>query len=94
MIVRIVKLTLQPERTGDFLALFNRYKKDIAAFPGCMHLQGLQGSDRSNIFFTYSHWDNEESLNKYRNSDLFSEVWPQVKEWFQEKPEAWTSKML
>lgn len=94
MIVRIVKLTLQPDKTENFLSLFQHYKKDIAAFPGCLHLQGLQDTSKPNIFFTYSHWDNEASLNKYRHSDLFSEVWPQAKEWFEEKPEAWTSKTL
>ncbi|MCX6182008.1 MAG: antibiotic biosynthesis monooxygenase [Bacteroidetes bacterium] len=94
MIARIVKLTLLPDKIGDFQQLFDRYRKDIAAFPGCLHLQGLQGTAKTNIFFTYSHWDSEESLNKYRNSDLFNEVWPQAKEWFQEKPEAWTTNML
>ncbi len=94
MIVRIVKLTLRPEKTEDFLALFNRYKKDIAAFPGCTHLQGLQDIKNTNIFFTYSHWENEEALNTYRHSALFNEVWPQAKEWFEENPEAWSSIML
>ncbi len=94
MIVRIVKLTLQPEKVADFLTLFQRYKKDIAAFPGCLHLQGLQNIKNTNIFFTYSHWDKEESLNTYRNSKLFNEVWPQAREWFLEKPEAWSSHTL
>ena len=94
MIVRIVKLTLFPHKTKDFLALFNRYKTDIAAFPGCLQLQGLQDIKNTNVFFTYSHWDNEESLNKYRNSELFNEVWPQAREWFEEKPEAWSSVIL
>ncbi|MFM7022123.1 MAG: putative quinol monooxygenase [Flavobacteriales bacterium] len=94
MIVRIVKLTLQPEKTEDFLALFNHYKKEISSFPGCLYLQGLQNTESPNIFFTYSHWDSKESLNNYRNSPLFNEVWPQARTWFKEKPEAWSSKIL
>jgi quinol monooxygenase YgiN len=94
MIVRIVKLTLQPEKVEDFLSLFQRYKKDIAAFSGCKHLQGLQDITNINVFFTYSHWESEEALNTYRHSELFNEVWPQAREWFEEKPEAWSSKTL
>lgn len=94
MIVRIVKLTLRPDKIKHFLALFNRYKKDIASFPGCISLQGLQDIKNTNIFFTYSHWENEEALNKYRHSDLFNEVWPQAREWFEENPEAWSSIIL
>ena len=94
MIVRIVKLTLQSDKTEDFLAFFAKHKKEITSFPGCLFLQGLRDINNNNIFFTYSHWKNETALNAYRDSDFFQSIWPQAKLWFAEKPEAWSNTPL
>ncbi|MCD6069167.1 MAG: hypothetical protein K0S33_3993 [Bacteroidetes bacterium] len=91
MITRIVKMTFAPEKVADFLALFNESKEQIAGFPGCSHLKLLNGTDNTNIFFTYSIWDSEESLNKYRDSELFASVWGRTKALFAAKPEAWST---
>jgi quinol monooxygenase YgiN len=42
------------------------------------------------IFITHSLWDSEEDLNKYRDSELFQSIWPTIKPWFAEKPQAWS----
>ena len=39
---------------------------------------------------TYSHWKSIEDLNKYRDSETFGSVWPKIKPWFNDKPEAWS----
>ena len=39
---------------------------------------------------TYSHWENEQALENYRLSETFGTIWPKIKLWFAEKPEAWT----
>jgi quinol monooxygenase YgiN len=83
-------MTFQPLQTETFLTLFNAYKAKIEASEGCSKLMLLQDQTSSNIFFTYSEWDNEESLNKYRYSELFKTVWAQTKILFQEKAEAWS----
>jgi quinol monooxygenase YgiN len=62
----------------------------IRAFEGCEYLQILQDKDDPLTVFTYSHWTDEEALEHYRNSDLFRELWPQARNKFAEKPQAWT----
>jgi len=36
---------------------------------------------------TVSRWDSEKSLNDYRMSELFGEVWPETKRLFAAAPE-------
>ena len=43
---------------------------------------------------TYSHWESEEALNKYRDSELFKSVWSFTKALFAEKPQAFSTKKL
>jgi hypothetical protein len=47
-----------------------------------------------NILFTYSYWESEDKLNSYRDSSTFGEVWPTIKPWFEEKPNAWTTQVV
>jgi hypothetical protein len=42
------------------------------------------------IFFTYSHWDGPDDLERYRTSAVFADVWPVVKALFEAPAEAWT----
>ncbi len=90
MIVRIVKMTFYPEMVSDFLKVFTHSKNAIRNFEGCLHLELLQDAHHKNIFFTHSHWDSEEHLDNYRNSDLFVATWSKTKILFVEKPEAWS----
>ncbi len=90
MLIRIVKMTFSPDKTGDFIAEFNSRKHLIASFEGCAGVELLRDIANPNIFFTYSKWQNEEFLEKYRKSDLFGKVWSHVKQWFADKPEAWS----
>ena len=86
-LIRIVKMTFHQEKVNDFRKIFDERKEKIASFPGCTKLELL--NDR-NIFFTYSIWDNEESLEKYRTSELFQATWALVKPLFSAKTEAWS----
>ena len=94
MLTRIVKLTIAPDRVADFLKTFDERKEMIASFEGCSSVELLRDVQNPNIFFTYSNWDNEKSLEKYRNSELFNTVWDMVKKWFAEKPEAWSVEQV
>ncbi len=87
-------MTFEPTQVETFQALFEIYKQKIKASEGCTKLMLLQDNANSNIFFTYSEWENEESLNKYRYSDLFKTVWSQTKALFSAKAEAWSLKDL
>jgi quinol monooxygenase YgiN len=94
MIKRIVKMTFQPEKLNEFFSLFEEVKNDIAEFEGCHHLELWQDKQHSNVLFTYSIWDNEQALNKYRFSSLFKSTWSDTKILFSAKPEAWSLDCL
>jgi heme-degrading monooxygenase HmoA len=90
MIVRIVQMTFRENEIDNFLSLFETRKHLIRHFSGCRHLELWQDANRPNIFFTYSIWETEESLNRYRFSDLFKDIWTKTKALFEEKANAWS----
>lgn len=90
MIVRIVKMTFSEDKVVDFLHNFDKNKAAIRAFEGCHKLRLLKDISKDNVYFTYSWWDDENALNKYRNSDLFQGVWKLTKTFFSDKPQAWS----
>lgn len=90
MFVRIVKMDFNPNKISDFLEIFNTNKLKIRAFTGCQFLELYQDKTKPNIFFTYSYWEDESALEKYRNSELFIKVWSQTRLLFNNKPEAWS----
>lgn len=90
MFVRIVKMGFQEDKIDQFMDNFEENKGKIRGFEGCEFLELYRDKHNTNRFFTYSYWKDEESLEKYRNSDLFKNVWAQTKVLFNEKPEAWS----
>lgn len=94
MIIRLVKMTFQQEKIKEFLNIFETEKVKIRAFEGCRHVELLNDLRNPQIFFTYSLWDSEEYLEKYRSSDFFKATWEKTKKHFVEKPEAWTVQSL
>jgi len=90
MLVRLVKMSFQPEKIAEFLANFEVNKTKIRAFDGCSFLELYQDKQTPNVFFTYSYWSSEAHLEQYRNSELFKAVWAKTKPLFNAKPEAWS----
>ena len=90
MIVRVVKMTFRPEEVGHFLALFEGWRHQIIAFPGCRHLELLHDLHDERVLFTYSTWDHADDLEAYRTSAVFAGVWPVVKKLFAAPAQAWT----
>lgn len=90
MIVRIVKMTFKEEEIPHFQLYFTEIVPLIREQKGCRKVSLLHDSKDPRIFFTYSKWNTEEDLDTYRNSELFGQVWPKVKAWFDAKPEAWS----
>lgn len=90
MIVRIVKMTFEADKTGDFEAIFAESKALIKNFPGCLHVELLRQHDNPQVYFTYSHWENPEALEAYRHSELFAGVWKRTKALFAAKAEAYS----
>ena len=94
MFVRIVKMSFEPSKIEDFLAHFETNKMQIRNFDGCQFLELYQDKAQTNVFFTYSFWDQEKDLENYRQSDLFKTVWSKTKPMFNAKPEAWTVEKI
>ena len=88
--IRIVKMTFDPEKVNEFLEIFNSSKHLIRAMQGCNRLELLNDINSPNIFFTYSYWNSENDLNNYRTSELFANVWSKTKVLFSVKAEAWS----
>ena len=85
-LIRIVQLTLHPEKAEEFLALFEDVASRIRSFDGCDYLELLQHASYPNIFSTYSHWRSADDLEAYRNSELFKATWKKTKTMFAAPP--------
>jgi quinol monooxygenase YgiN len=91
---RIVKLTFKPEHCNEFENFFAEIKDQVGNQPGCSGVNLLRETGSTGVYFTYSNWDKQTSLDAYRNTDLFNVVWPKVKAWFAAKPEAWSTEII
>ena len=94
MINRIVYLSFKEEKEDEFLVLFDSYKEQIVCFPGCFSVILLKDFNKPATYFTYSLWDNLDSLELYRNSELFRSVWNTTKSYLEDKPKAWSTKVV
>ena len=90
MLIRIVRMEFDPLRVNDFKLLFEEVKSKIADFPGCHHVELRMDASQPNIFYTLSRWENEEALESYRTSPLFTETWALTKVLFKGKPLAYS----
>jgi len=94
MLIRIVRMTFKEGSREAFLQNFDQNKAFIRNFPGCQYLELWEDEQDKNIFLTYSHWESEEALNQYRDSELFKTVWTFTKALFAARPVAFSSKKL
>jgi len=94
MITRIVRLTLQPALADEFALLFVNHQEKIARFDGCIELSAFRDTAQPHVFFTVSKWQNEASLNNYRYSTFFKELWSQVKPMFAAPAEAHSTTLV
>ncbi|PWJ60431.1 quinol monooxygenase YgiN [Dyadobacter jejuensis] len=92
MLIRIVRMYFRPEEVEAFKRLFEASRTTIASTPGCLHLALWQDLHDPSIMVTYSHWDTEASLDAYRHSPFFEQVWGDTKRLFRDKPMAFSVK--
>ncbi|MFZ6013469.1 MAG: putative quinol monooxygenase [Bacteroidota bacterium] len=90
MIIRIVRMHFTEAGVEEFLEIFNANKIAIRNFPGCTHLELLKDAGNGFVYTTLSHWQDEKSLENYRNSALFASVWGRVKTLFAERTQAFS----
>ena len=94
MIYRIVKLHFQLDKVESFLALFDQVVTKVNKQSGCIEMFMTQDINNPEIFITHSKWESEIHLNNYRDSELFSIIWPTIKPWFEKKAEAWSMELI
>lgn len=90
MIVRIVQMTFRADGVDAFVSMFKERKERIRHFEGCNHLELWQDSATPNIFFTYSIWNSQDALDRYRFSEFFKETWGLTRALFADGPQAWS----
>ena len=90
MITRIVKLEFKEDKIDEFIQFFDTIKQKVNNFPGCSGMKLYQDLNSPTTVITYSHWESQNDLDKYRESETFGAVWPKIKPWFNAKPAAWS----
>jgi quinol monooxygenase YgiN len=90
MLIRIVRMEFEPSKVADFKELFEEVKGKIITFPGCHHVELRKDASLSNVFYTFSKWENEGALEAYRISELFTATWIRTKALFNGKPLAYS----
>jgi quinol monooxygenase YgiN len=90
MFVRIVQMSFHSKHIKEFQEIFEEKKELIRNSEGCNLLELYQDKTNPEIFFTYSYWESDNDLEKYRNSELFKNVWAKTKTLFNDKPKAWS----
>ena len=90
MIIRIVRMSFQPNKVNAFIDIFNRSMVKIRKSEGCAHLSLHQDLKASNVYYTISHWESPDHLEQNRKSDLFKNTWGMVKPLFDEQPVAYS----
>lgn len=89
-VIRIVRLSFEEDKILDFIEIFETSKSLIRSFDGCTHLELLKDHHHNNIFYTYSKWQSNDLLEKYRESALFKTTWQKTKSLFNAKAQAYT----
>ena len=90
MIVRLVKMEFKQVEIENFRSIFLTVQPQIEKMEGCLSVNLHQDIKQPEIFFTISNWENDASLENYRQSELFIITWKKVKPLFTKKAEAWS----
>ena len=90
MVIRIVRMHFRDSGVAEFLRIFDENQLAIRRFPGCTHLELLKDAKDPGCYTTLSHWVDDQSLDNYRNSELFGGVWTRVKPLFSGRTEAFS----
>lgn len=83
-------MEFDPDKVQDFLNLFEEVKVKISSQEGCRHLELCKDATLDHVYFTFSMWEKEEDLERYRHSDLFKDTWAKTKILFGGKPVAFS----
>lgn len=90
MIIRVVRMKLNPGAAAEFSAYFYSAEARIRSFDGCVSVRLFRDAEDIDTVITLSEWVSEKALEHYRSSEIFLETWRKVKPLFRDKAEAWS----
>jgi len=74
-IVRLIYVTVKGDQVKEAVNLWKEHCAPLMIKqPGCLSEKLLECVDAPNEFISYSEWDSQESIDKYRNSEAHAEI--------------------
>lgn len=94
MILRIVKMEVDPQKLEIFELFMKNLSEEKAKLDGCVHHDFFCDKNYVNLFYSYTIWENLTYLKKYKKTPLFKEVVKTLKMLCSTEPSAWTVENL
>jgi heme-degrading monooxygenase HmoA len=74
-IVRLIYVTVKPNQINDAISLWKNHCAPLMIKqPGCLSEKLLECVDTPGEFISYSEWDSQANIDKYRASEAHSEI--------------------
>ena len=74
-IVRLIYVTVNPDQVKEAVSLWKNHCAPLMIKePGCLSEKLLECADAPGEFISYSEWDSQASIDKYRNSEAHAEI--------------------
>ncbi len=74
-IVRLISVTVQGDQVSNAVKLWKEHCAPLMIQqPGCLSEKLLECVDAPGEFVSYSEWDSQASIDKYRASDAHGEI--------------------
>jgi heme-degrading monooxygenase HmoA len=74
-IVRLIYVTVKDDQVKQAIDLWKNHCAPLMIQqPGCLSEKLLECVDAPGEFISYSEWDSQESIDKYRSSDAHAEI--------------------
>jgi heme-degrading monooxygenase HmoA len=74
-IVRLIYVTVKPDQIGKAIDLWKNHCAPLMIQqPGCLSEKLLECVDAPGEFISYSEWDTQANIDKYRTSEAHAEI--------------------
>ena len=74
-IVRLIFVTVNPDQVNEAVSLWKNHCAPLMIREqGCLSEKLLECADAPGEFISYSEWDSQASIDKYRNSEAHAEI--------------------
>ena len=74
-IIRLIYVTVKPEHVKEAINLWKNHCAPLMIKqPGCFSEELLECVDQPGEFISYSVWDTQSSIDRYRDSEAHAEI--------------------